>query len=187
MRKFLTGAVISLVLLSCNDDKKDEVAKTADAAAETAGAAPEKKAPAEMLDLSAADGIKQSFAAFTKGDVDAMAANFADNVHYYWSSGDSLIGKQAVIDYYKGRWKVIDSASVSETIVLPMMSNESQSKFAPTGKWVFYWGFWHVKYKNGKKIDFWMHNANHYNDAGKVDQVGQFLDRHQIIEATKGM
>ena len=45
------------------------------------------------------------------------------------------------------------------------------------GNGVFYWGLWSVKYKNGKKITFWMHNANHFNDAGKVDQVGQFLDR----------
>ena len=180
------GVAISLVLLSCNNAKKDEAEKTADATTAEA-AVPEKKPAAEMLDLSAGDAIKQSFEAFTRADVDAMAANFADNVRYYWSSGDSLVGKQAVIDYYKSRWKVIDSATVSETIVLPMMANESQSKYAPTGKWVFYWGFWHVKYKNGKKIDFWMHNANHFNDAGKVDQVGQFLDRHQIIEATKGM
>ena len=150
---------------------------------------PLKKKPAsELLDLSAADGVKQSFEAFAKGDVDAMAANFADNIRYFWSSGDSLSGKQAVVDYYKGRWKVIDSASVSETIVLPIQSNESQStKYAPTGKWVLYWGLWTVKYKNGKKINFWMHNANHFNDAGKVDQVAQYLDRHQIIEATKGM
>jgi hypothetical protein len=187
MRKFLTGVVISLVLLSCNNAKKDEVAKTADDTTETAATTPEKKAPVEVLDLSAADGVKQSFTAFSKGDVDGMAANFDDNILYTWSSGDSIRGKQAVIDYYKGRWKVIDSASTSETIVLPIMANESQSKYAPTGKWVLYWGMWTVKYKNGKKISFWMHNVNHYNDAGKVDYVGQYIDRHQILEASKSM
>jgi len=183
MRKLLTGVVISLILLSCNNAKKDEVAKTADATTETA-AAPEKKAAVEVLDISAADGVKQSFEAFTKGDIDGMAANFADNIRYGWSSGDSLNGKQAVIDYYKGRWKVIDSASVSETIVLPIQANESQSKMAPTGKWVLYWGLWHVKYKNGNKISFWMHNVNHFNDAGKVDYVGQYIDRAQILKAS---
>ena len=185
MRKFLVGVVISLFLLSCNNAKKEETAKTADASTEATVA--EKKAPVELLDMSVADGVKQSFEAFTKGDVDAMAASFADDIRYTWSSGDSLVGKQAVIDYYKGRWKNIDSASVSETIVLPLQANESQSKMAPTGKWVLYWGFWHVKYKNGKKIDFWMHNVNHFNDAGKVDFVGQYIDRHQILEASKSI
>jgi len=185
MRNFLPGVVISLFLLSCNNAKDDEVAKTADATTETT--ATEKKPAMEVLDLSTADAVKQSFEAFTKGDIDAMAANFDDNVRYAWSSGDSLVGKKAVVDYYKGRWKVIDSATVSETIVVPLMANESQSKYAPTGKWVLYWGLWTVKYKNGKKINFWMHNVNHFNDAGKVDYVGQYLDRHQIMEATKGM
>jgi len=186
MRKFLMGVTVSLFLLSCNNAKKDEVQKTADAT-DTAAAASEKKAAVEVLDLSAADGVKQSFEAFTKGDIDGMAANFADNIRYGWSSGDSLNGKQAVIDYYKGRWKVIDSASISETIVLPIQANESQSKLAPTGKWVLYWGLWHVKYKNGNKISFWMHNVNHFNDAGKVDYVGQYLDRAQILKASKSM
>jgi len=186
MTKFILGAAVSFVLLSCNNAKKEEVPKSADAATEAA-TTEKKAAPAELLDLSAADGVKQSFAAFSKADVDGMAANFDDNIRYFWSSGDSLIGKKAVIDYYKGRWSVIDSANVSETIVLPLQINETQSKYAPTGKWVHYWGFWHVKYKNGKKIDFWMHNANHFNEAGKVDLVAQFIDRHQILEATKGM
>ena len=184
MRKSLIGVVISLVLLSCNNAKKEEAPKTAEAGTEAT--APEKKAPAELLDMSTADVIKQSFEAFTKGDVDGMAANFADTVFYTWSAGDTIRGKQGVIDYYKGRWKVIDSAAVSETIVLPVQVNESQSKFAPTGKWVLYWGLWHVKYKNGKKINFWMHNVNHFNDAGKVDFVGQYIDRHQIMQASGG-
>jgi hypothetical protein len=188
MRKSLVGVVVSLILLSCNNAKKDEVEKTADATtAETTVAGTEKKAALEVLDLSAADGIKQSFEAFTRGDVDAMAAYFADTILYQWSSLDSLRGKQAVVDYYKGRWKVIDSATVSETIVLPIQANESQSKYAPTGKWVLYWGLWHVKYKNGNKINFWMHNVNHFNDAGKVDYIGQYLDRAQILKAAKSM
>jgi len=185
MRKILPGVVISLLLLSCNDEKKDEVAKSADAATEAT--APEKKPASELLDISAGESVKQSFEAFAKGDVDAMASGFADTVFYTWSSGDTLRGKQAVADYYKGRWKLIDSVNVTDAIILPIQVNESQSKVAPPGKWVLYWGHLNVKYKNGKKISFWMHNVNHFNDAGKVDFVGQYLYRHQILEATKGM
>ena len=31
-----------------------------------------------------------------------------------------------------------------------------------------------------------MHNVNHLNDAGKVDYVGQYLDRLQIMKASEG-
>lgn len=185
MKKFLLAVVITALLASCNSEKKEEAAKAADTA--TTESATEKKAASELLDLSAGESVKQSFEAFAKGDVDGMAAGFADNIRYTWSSGDSLIGKQAVMDYYKGRLKLIDSVTVSEPIILPVQVNESQSKYAPTGKWVLYWAMLNVKYKNGKKINFWMHNVNHFNDAGKVDFVGQYMDRHQIIEATKGM
>ena len=64
--------------------------------------------------------IKQSFAAFAKGDVDGMTANFDDNIRYTWSGGDSRIGKQAVKDYYASRVKIIQSISFSNEIVLPV-------------------------------------------------------------------
>jgi hypothetical protein len=185
MKKFFLGVMISAFLLSCNNEKKDEVAKTADSTTEAPST--DKKAASELLDLSAGESVKQSFEAFAKGDIDGMTAGFDDNIRYTWSSGDSLIGKKAVADYYKGRLSLIDSVSVAEPIVLPIQVNESQSKYAPTGKWVLYWAMLNVKYKNGKKISFWMHNANHFNDAGKVDFVGQYIDRGQIAAASAGM
>ena len=89
--------------------------------------------------------------AFAKGDIDGMTANYDDNVLYTWSSGDSLRGKKAVADYYKGRWALIDSFSYSDQILLPIMARVQQSNAAPPGKWVLAWAFAHVKYKNGKK------------------------------------
>ena len=80
---------------------------------------------------------------------------------------------------------MIDSLSFSDHIAVPLMARVQQSQAAPPGKWVLTWSFAHVKYKNGKRLNFWVHNVNHYNDAGKVDFVGQYLDRHPIIEATK--
>jgi len=185
MRKILLGVIISTFLVSCNTEQKEDKTKTDEA---TAGVATSDKKPAsELLDLSEAESVKKSFEAFAKGDVEGMVANFADTVLYTWSSGDSLRGKNAVQDYYKGRWNFLESLSITEPIVLPIQVNESQSKFAPTGKWVLYWALVNASYKNGKKINFWMHNVNHFNDAGKVDFVDQYIDRHQIIEATKGM
>jgi len=185
MKKFLLGVMVSAFLLSCNNEKKDEATKAADSTTEASSTV--KKAASELLDLSAGESVKQAMEAFAKADIDGMTANFDDNIRYTWASGDSLIGKKAVQDYYKARWKLIDSFSVSEPIVLPIQVNESQSKYAPPGKWVLYWGMVNVKYKNGKKIGFWMHNVNHFNDAGKVDFIGQYIDRAPIAAATAGM
>lgn len=44
-----------------------------------------------------------------------------------------------------------------------------------------------VKYKNGKAIQFWAHNARHYNDDGKIDVFAQYIDRHPVIEASKDL
>ena len=181
MRKLFLIAAGSMILFACND-KKAEEPKT------TGTTTTEKKPATEILDLSAADPVTKSLAAFAKGDLDGMTADYADNVRYTWSSGDSAIGKQAVKDFYTGRWKLIKSISFSNDIKLPIQVNESQQpKVAPTGKWVLYWVQTDVEYKNGKKLTFWQHSVNHFNDAGKIDFVGLYLDRHPIMEATKGM
>jgi SnoaL-like domain len=186
MKRIFIIAAGCTILFACNNEKKDD--KKTDEAAATTATTSDKKAPTELLDMSAADPIKKSFAAFAKGDLDGMTADYADNIRYTWSGGDSAIGKQAVKDYYTGRWKLIQSINFSNEIVLPLMVNESQAPtVAPPGKWVLYWTQSDVTYKNGKKIMFWMHNVNHFNDAGKIDFVGQYIDRAPIMKATEGM
>lgn len=187
MKKFFLVAIAATLLIACNNKKSDEKTEGTDTT-KTSMSSTDKKPATELLDLSAADPVRASFAAFAKGDLNGMTANYDDNVRYTWSSGDSLIGKKAVMDYYAGRWKLIDSISFSNDIVLPLQVNESQQpQVAPPGKWVLYWVFTNVKYKNGKKLAFWQHSVNHFNDSGKVDFVGMYLDRHPIMEATKGM
>ncbi|HLF45517.1 MAG TPA: nuclear transport factor 2 family protein [Chitinophagaceae bacterium] len=181
MKKLLLGVFLSAFLFACNDEKAESTGTT-DAATTT-----ETKTGDELLALSDGDGVKSAMAAFSKGDVDGMTSNYDDNVRYLWSGGDSLIGKKAVQDYYNGRWKLIDSLDISDHIVLPVKVNVQQSPYHTLGKWVLHWGFVHVKYKNGKKLNFWIHNDYHYNDAGKVDIVIQYIDRHPLMEATKDL
>jgi hypothetical protein len=183
MRKIFLFAFCSILLSACDDAKKTD----ADGAAATTVTASDKKPAMEIMDMSTADGVKSSYAAFSKGDVDGMTANFDDNIRYTWSGGDSLIGKTAVQDYWKKRWSLIDSLSFSETIVVPVLANEQQSQYAPTGKWILYWTLVNAKYKNGNKIAFWLHSVNHLNDAGKVDYVGNYYDRAPLNKATEGM
>ena len=183
MKNFLFGVFISVFFISCNEKAEEKTASDT-----STGTTETKKPATEVLDLSEADGVKAGSAAFLKGDIDGMTAGFDDNIRYFFSGGDSLIGKQKVKDYYTGRWKLIDSVTYSETILLPIKINESQSpQYATLGKWVLTWNFAHVKYKNGKWIHFWIHTDYHYDDAGKVNTVVQYIDRHPIMEATKGM
>jgi predicted phage tail protein len=183
MKKFFAGVFISAFFIGCAD-KAEEKPPT-----ETASATTETKKPAtEVLDMSEADGVKAGFAALANRDVNGMTASYADDIAYRWSGGDSAMGKQAVIDYWNGRLKLIDSINFSDVILLPIKINESQNpQYARLGKWVMAWNFSHVKYKNGKWLHFWVHTDYHYNDAGKVDVVIQYIDRHPIMEATKGL
>lgn len=182
MKKFLLGVFISAFIIACNNEKKEDKS-----AAETPAPTEKKAAGDELLPASDGEWVKTALAAFSKGDVDGMTANYDDNIRFVWSSGDSLIGKKAVQDYFKGRWKLIDSISYSDYIILPIKVNVQQSAAAPTGRWTLTWSFAHVKYKNGKKLNFWIHNVFHHNDAGKVDFAGQYIDRQPIMKATKGM
>ena len=184
MKKLFIGVVVSALLFACNNESKDDKATTE---TPSVSSADKKPAATEVLDPAEGDVVKASFAALAKGDIEAMTASYADDVKYFWSGGDSTIGKPAVMDYWKGRWKLIDSLNFSAVILLPIKINESQSEYAPAGKWVLAWNLTHVKYKNGKKLNFWVHTDYYFNAAGKVATVIQYIDRAPILEATKGM
>jgi len=184
MKKIFFGAFVLLFFIACNNKEEENTTSansTSTATAET------KKTADELLSMSETEGVKNSLTAFSKGDLDGMTADYADTCFMLWSSMDSLRGKNAIKSYYAGRWKMIDSITYSDHILVPLKMNVQQSMFAPTGKWVLAWSFAHVKYKNGKRLDLWVHNVYHYNSANKIDFVGQYLDRHPIMEAKKGM
>ncbi|HNR15809.1 MAG TPA: nuclear transport factor 2 family protein [Chitinophagaceae bacterium] len=185
MKKIFMLAACCFLLFACNNEKKED--GKMDDGSKTATSADGKKPSMEMLDMSVGDMVKNSYMAFSRADINGMTADYADTVRYTWSNGDSLIGKKAVQEYWKKRWQIIDSLNFSEHIVVPMQANEPQSKYAPTGKWILYWAMVNVKYKNSKKLTFWLHSVNHMNDAGKIDFVGNYFDRHPIHEATKDL
>jgi ketosteroid isomerase-like protein len=175
-----------LIFLSCNQQtevKEPAQVSAADGAQPTAAAVP----ASEILDMSTTAPLKNAFDALSRADIEGFTAELDDNVRMTWSSGDSLVGKQAVKNYWTGRWTIIDSLSFTEHIFVPMRTSIQQSVYAPTGKWILHWAMTNVKYKNGKKLTFWTHVVNHYNDAGKIDFVGYYMDRAPIMAATKGL
>lgn len=183
MKKIISVIFIAALLFACNNEEKKGEAAAPDAKSDKAAA------PVELInDSNLVNSVKAAFTAFENKDIDGYTANLADNVMFRWSGGDSLVGKQAVKDYYTGRFNIIDNIKYSNHIFLPLMANVSPNGGATaSGKWMLSWFQTNVKYKNGKSIMFWAHNAQHYNDAGKIDQFTQYIDRHPIMEASKDL
>lgn len=184
MKKFLLGVLASACLFACNADKKGEIKTTA---TKSATADDTKKPAAELLDPAMGEDIKNVYKSLAKGDIDGMTANYDENILFTWSSGDSLVGKQAVTDYWKNRWSIIESLEFTNQVVLPIQVNEKQAPTQRTGKYALYWGLTNAKYKNGKTVQFMSHSVNHYNDAGKIDYVRMYYDRLPITEATRDL
>ena len=179
MKKFLFGVFISTFMIGCENEKKEDNSSATATSSET------KKSGDEILPLAEGDWVKTSLAAFAKGDVEGMTANYEDTVFFLWSNLDSTRGKKAVQDFFKSRWALLDSVTYSDFIILPINTVVQQSAFAPTGKWTLAWFFTHAKYKTGKKLDFWIHNVFHHTSSGKVDFVGQYMDMAPIYAASK--
>lgn len=183
MKKIISVIVIAVFLFACNNEKKDE---TAAASAEVKSE--KSAAPVELImDSNLVNSVKATMAAFENKDVNGYTANMDDNIKFRWSGGDSLVGKQAVKDYYAGRFAIIKSIKFSNPIFLPVMANQSPNGITAAGKWMLNWYMVDVTYNNDKNLKFWVHNAQHYNDAGKIDESAQYIDRHPILEASKDL
>jgi hypothetical protein len=178
MRTTLLVLAACLIMYAC-DNNAAESKPTETGVTET------KATPqSEFADAKYAEWGKQQMAHFVKGDYDAWGEQLADNIVYRWSSGDSIAGKAAVINYWKERRKnYIDSVSISNDIWLPVKVNTPQRGPDMPGVWNLQWHQVDVKYKNGKKLTIWTHQAAHYNDADKIDRITIYQDRAPIKEA----
>src|ERR1700741_3880426 len=98
MTKSWTGIIGLLVIMGCNSESTTD-------STTAASTTPDTKTPpqSEFADPKYTDVGKKSVAALQAGDVDGFTANLADNAVFLWSSGDSLVGKQAITDYWKNR------------------------------------------------------------------------------------
>jgi hypothetical protein len=139
---------------------------------------------ATFADSKYVDMGKASLAAMQSGNVGQWLSGFADNARYYWNSGDSLIGKAAITDYWTKRMSdVIQSLNFSNDIWLAVNVTEPQQAVQSPGVWLLGWYLVNAKYKNGKSMMQWTHVDIHFDANDKVDQVIQYLDRAPINAA----
>jgi hypothetical protein len=178
MRKlFLPVFVFLFFLLGCNNETKKEEASAPASTTET------KSQPAEFADAKYAQVGKDFLANMSAGDMESWGNSMADNVVWLWNNGDSVAGKQAVIDYWKNRRATaIDSITFSNDIWLAVKVNKPQKMEQP-GVWLLGWYFIQAKYKTGKSMSQWSHIDYHFDANDKVDRVIQYLDRAPINAA----
>ncbi len=175
MKKLLPFFALGIALFACNSPKPE----TADA---TTAPAEVKSAPVEFADSTYVNICKQGLAGLSSGDVDGYTSALAEKALFQWNAGDSLVGKEAIVKYWKDRrGNVLDKLTINNQIWLGIKVNES--KQTRTGIWVFGWTNITASYKGGKSMSQWIHNAYHFDATDKIDQIVQFLDRAPISAA----
>lgn len=183
MKKVIIMMLPCIVMLSCNSG---EEAKTLSSGSDS-GDSSKAEQQAEFADPKFVELGKASFAKFAAEDVDGWAASLSDNIVYLWSGGDSLVGKKAVVDYWKARFaNVVDSVSVANDIWLPIKVNKPQQGPDMVGNWLLSWHQVTAKYKSGKSITFWVHTDYHFDSNDKVDRYITYMDMAKIQAAASG-
>jgi len=181
-RTFIIAACAAL-LFACNSEKQED-AKTPENTASASTEKDKKPQQSEFADAKYVEWGKKMMAQLASGDVDGWIANYADNARFRWSSGDSLVGKDAIAKYWKDRRKgVIDSLAFSNDIWVPLKINEPQKGPDRAGVWLLSWYQVNVKYTTGKKLQFWVHVDHHFDANDKIDETIQYIDRAPIVEA----
>jgi hypothetical protein len=179
---FLCACLPFVLITSCSNEQKEAEkteATVAPAATET------QPQPVEFADSKYADIGKKGLASLSSGNIDGWMTSFADNVVWVWNSGDSVVGKAGVQEYWKKRrGEVIDSISFSNEINLPIKVNQPQAT-EQAGTWLLSWYQVSAKYKTGKRMGQWIHTSMHFDANDKIDRVIQFLDRVPINAAAK--
>ena len=181
MKKLLFPIAMIIFLVACQDQA--ETSEPLEGRGDTTAVSGQPM-PSEFADPKYMDMGKQLMQQFADENIDAYGEQFADNAVYLWSSGDSLTGKQAIVNYWKQRFtNVIDTIQMSNDIWLPIKVNQPQQGPDMPGVWLIGWHQVNVKYKNGKELQFWVHTDYHYNESDKIDRAIQYLDRAPINAA----
>ena len=103
MKNVLLVLIFGLVGFSCKT-KKEETAK------------PE---PITIGDITRSEICRASLNGLSKGDIDSFVGSMADNAVYVFNNGDSLVGKEAITNYWRDRREnLIDKLTFSSDVFL---------------------------------------------------------------------
>ena len=181
MKKLIYFLLSITLLYACADNRAAQDAETP--ANDSVGMASEKGY--EFGDDKYTSMGKKSLDALGSGDVDAFVLGFADDAIFRWSGGDSLNGKQAILDYWKKRrTETIKTLSYANEVWLAVKVNTPMVATQLPGNYALCWNMVTATYNTGKTMSQRMHIVYHFNDADKIDRATQYLDRVPINAAT---
>jgi hypothetical protein len=159
------------ILLACNQSKHEsQIAE---------------KPPVEIADSKYIDLSKVALTALCQGNVDGFIQSYSDDAKFHWNYGDSLVGRQAILEYWKERRSsVIDTIAFTNEIWLAVKANVPTQNVGP-GVYVFSWAQYDIKYLNGNSISMNIHMVFGIDSTDQINFTYQYLDRLLISNALK--
>jgi ketosteroid isomerase-like protein len=171
MKRLLSVLMGGTLLWSCAQPKEQEVV------------APPAPQALEFAEAKYTEMGRQSLTSLAEGKLDDFGNFYADNAVFMWNNGDSIVSKQAILDYWKDRRaNVIDTITFTNEAWMAVQANEPPKHIAK-GVWVFNWATFTIAYKTGKSVTMSIHNVFHFDANDKVDRAIQYLDRAPVAAA----
>jgi len=141
--------------------------------------------PIEIADPKYIDRSKAVITALCQGNMDEFIKPYEDNARYRWNYGDSLVGRQAIIDYWRERrTTVIDTITFKNETWLAIKANDPPSHLRP-GVYVLGWADYTITYANGSSAVMNIHTVFTYDSNDKIISTLQYLDRSLIDSNVK--
>ncbi len=145
----------------------------------------QEEPPIAIADGKYIDISREILTSLCKGDLDAFIKNYAEEARYRWNYGDSLLGRQAIYDYWKERrTSVIDTITFRNETWLAIKANNPPKHITP-GVYVLNWSDFTVTYSNGSTIDMNIHTVFGFDTNDRLISTRQYLDRSLIADALK--
>jgi len=120
-----------------------------------------------------------------KGDLDGFINRYTEDAIYRWNFGDSLVGRPAILEYWKKRRnEVIDTITFKNEAWLAIKANNPPSHITP-GVYVLHWADFTVTYANGGTMNVNIHTVFGFDKDDNVVSTLQYLDRSLIEIALK--
>ncbi len=171
MKNIFITALLGMLLISCSQPAQETKPTEAEVL------------PVEFADPKFTEMAKESLRQLAEGDIAGFGNRLADNAIFRWNNGDSIVSKQAIVNFWQDRrTKAIDTITYSREAWLSIKANNPPKHIAK-GVYVFNWADFHVTYTTGKSIDQNIHSVFQFNDQGQILGMIQYLDRAPINAA----
>lgn len=168
MKNFVILSIVSILVSCSNNSEKQEQALS------------QKVSGVEFADFKLIEVGKKAMNDFAQGNIESWVDAFSEDAVFSWSNGDNIKGKTNILNYWiDRRTNVIDTYEYSNDFWLPIKSSEPILA-SSNGYWLFLWCKVNIKYKDGRKIETWIHNDYHFNSDSKIDKFIHYVDREAI-------